>query len=190
MSHVLPYESKYVVVKGYELHYTEWGASGSRVLIMWHGLARTGRDFDTAAAHFAARGYRVICPDTLGRGRSSWSKNPDVEYVFEYYAELAADMFAALGIESADWIGTSMGALIGMKAAGGRLKGKIQRLVMNDIGPVLNPSAVSSQARRRPVPTGAPTLARERHRSTASSHTWAPPCVWPRWPRWRSSSEP
>ena len=59
-----------------ELHYTEWGAQHDETVIAWHGLARTGRDMDDIAAHLAQR-YRVICPDTIGRGLSQWSPEPE-----------------------------------------------------------------------------------------------------------------
>jgi pimeloyl-ACP methyl ester carboxylesterase len=59
--------SKYAICEGREIHYTEWGAGNRETLIAWHGLARTGRDMDDIAAHLAPR-YRVICPDTIGRG--------------------------------------------------------------------------------------------------------------------------
>ena len=68
-------QSKYRVCEGREIHFTEWGADNDEVLVAWHGLARTGRDMDHIAAHLATR-YRVICPDTLGRGLSQWSPEP------------------------------------------------------------------------------------------------------------------
>eukprot|EP01036_Dinobryon_divergens_P007859 gene7859-10492_t len=55
---------------GREIHWLEWGAEDAPVVIAWHGLARTGRDMDELAQHFASRGFRVICPDTIGRGLS------------------------------------------------------------------------------------------------------------------------
>ena len=61
--------SRYAHCAGYEIHYMEWGAPDAPVVIAWHGLARTGRDMDPLASHLASR-YRVICPDTLGRGLS------------------------------------------------------------------------------------------------------------------------
>ncbi|HEY8050063.1 MAG TPA: alpha/beta hydrolase, partial [Ramlibacter sp.] len=59
--------SRYATCAGREIHYSEWGAQHARTVIAWHGLARTGRDFDEMAEHLASR-YRVICPDTIGRG--------------------------------------------------------------------------------------------------------------------------
>ena len=67
--------SHYLPCAGREMHYTEWGAQHQDVVIAWHGLARTGRDMDELAVHLSERadGYRVICPDTIGRGLSQWS---------------------------------------------------------------------------------------------------------------------
>lgn len=133
--------SKYVMCEGREIHYTEWGAGNSETVIAWHGLARTGRDMDDIAAHLAAR-YRVICPDTLGRGLSEWSPEPQEEYCLAFYARLAAALLEQLGIERCHWLGTSMGGALGIHLAAGALKGRIRRLVLNDIGPKLGEAAV------------------------------------------------
>jgi pimeloyl-ACP methyl ester carboxylesterase len=68
----MSHSSGYATCAGREIHYTEWGAQHSHTVVAWHGLARTGRDMDELARHMSAR-YRVICPDTLGRGLSQWS---------------------------------------------------------------------------------------------------------------------
>ena len=80
-------QSHYLVCAGREMHFTEWGAANAKVVIAWHGLARTGRDMDELAEHLSARGYRVICPDTLGRGLSQWSPDPVNEYQLSFYAK-------------------------------------------------------------------------------------------------------
>ena len=105
--------SHYATCAGREIHYTEWGAGQRPTVIAWHGLARTGRDMDELAEHLSGR-YRVICPDTIGRGFSQWSPDPHNEYTLAFYARLAAELFDRLGIESAHWVGTSMGGAIGM----------------------------------------------------------------------------
>ncbi len=133
--------SRYLSVLGHELHVTEWGDRTAPVLVMWHGLARTGRDFDILAAHFS-RTYRVICPDTLGRGLSGWSSSPERDYTLAAYVTHASAILDALGVGNLDWIGTSMGGALGMLLAAGPLKGRMERLVVNDIGPTLNPAAV------------------------------------------------
>jgi len=134
-------QSRYLRCAGRELHCTDWGPPGAPLVLAWHGLARTGRDMDPLAEHLAAR-FRVVCPDTLGRGLSQWSPRPEAEYCLDFYAELAEALLDQLGEQSCHWVGTSMGGAIGMVAAGGRLQGRIQRLVLNDIGPELDPQAL------------------------------------------------
>jgi len=134
--------SRYLVCEGRELHLMEWGAQHRETVIAWHGLARTGRDMDDIAAHLAQR-YRVICPDTIGRGLSEWSPVPEQEYCLAFYSKLAVSLMDQLGIEEAHWLGTSMGGAIGLHVAAGALKGRIRRLVLNDIGPQLGDAAVA-----------------------------------------------
>ena len=133
--------SQYLVCEGREIHYTEWGAGNAATLVAWHGLARTGRDMDDIAAHLAQR-FRVICPDTIGRGLSQWSPQPEKEYCLAFYSKLATALLDQLGIREVSWLGTSMGGAIGLHAAAGTLKGRIRRLILNDIGPKLGEAAV------------------------------------------------
>ena len=137
----MSFRSRYVVCEGREIHYTEWGAASAEAVIAWHGLARTGRDMDEIAAHLAPR-YRVICPDTIGRGLSQWSPLPETEYCLAFYGRVAVSLADQLGLATFHWIGTSMGGAIGIHLAAGPLKGRIRRLVLNDIGPKLGESAV------------------------------------------------
>jgi pimeloyl-ACP methyl ester carboxylesterase len=133
--------SHYLVCEGREIHYTEWGAAHRETVIAWHGLARTGRDMDDIAAHLAQR-YRVLCPDTLGRGLSQWSPAPEDEYSLAFYARLAVSLADQLGLDEFHWLGTSMGGAIGLALAAGAMQGRIRRLVLNDIGPQLGEAAV------------------------------------------------
>lgn len=126
--------SCYVTVAGREMHYVEWGAPGAPVVFMWHGLARTGRDFDEIAAALSGE-FRLICPDTIGRGLSQWSSRPDEEYCLDFYARTARGLADALGVSTLHWVGTSMGGALGIRAAATTLQGMIGRLVINDIGP-------------------------------------------------------
>jgi pimeloyl-ACP methyl ester carboxylesterase len=137
----MSFRSRYLVCEGREIHYTEWGAANAETVIAWHGLARTGRDMDEIAAHLAPR-YRVICPDTIGRGLSQWSPQPEAEYCLAFYGRVAVSLADQLGLATFHWIGTSMGGAIGIHLAAGPLKGRIRRLVLNDIGPKLGESAV------------------------------------------------
>lgn len=134
-------KSHYLTCEGREIHYVEWGAAQRDTVIAWHGLARTGRDMDDIAAHLSGR-YRVICPDTIGRGLSQWSPEPRKEYSLAFYGRLAASLVDQLGLDHFHWLGTSMGGAIGVHLAAGALKGRIRRLVLNDIGPKLGDSAL------------------------------------------------
>jgi pimeloyl-ACP methyl ester carboxylesterase len=134
--------SRYLICEGREIHFTDWGAADHPVVIAWHGLARTGRDMDPIAGALSRR-FRVICPDTLGRGLSQWSPDPANEYCLSFYERLAVSLLDQLGAANCCWIGTSMGGAIGLKAAAGGLRGRIDRLVLNDIGPQLGEDAVA-----------------------------------------------
>ncbi len=137
----MSFTSNYITCAGRELHYTEWGADHAETVIAWHGLARTGRDMDDIAAHLARR-YRVICPDTIGRGLSQWSPTPAHDYCLAFYDQLALGLLDGLGLDRVHWLGTSMGGAIGMHAAAGALRGRIRRLVLNDSGPEVAAAAI------------------------------------------------
>jgi pimeloyl-ACP methyl ester carboxylesterase len=132
----MEFTSHYATCAGREIHYVEWGAQHRETVIAWHGLARTGRDFDELAGALASR-WRVICPDTLGRGFSQWSPDPGQEYTLAFYSRIARDLFDHLGIAQAHWVGTSMGGAIGTVCAAGPLQGRIRSLVLNDNAPRL-----------------------------------------------------
>jgi len=127
--------------EGREIHYTQWGAEHQETVIAWHGLARTCRDMDDIAEHLSQH-YRVICPDTIGRGLSQWSPQPEREYCLDFYAQLATCFVDQLGLDSIHWLGTSMGGAIGTVAAATSLRGRIRRLVLNDNGPQLADAAL------------------------------------------------
>lgn len=133
--------SKYLTVLDREVHYMEWGAAGKPKLVLWHGLARTGRDFDDLAAALSDK-WNIVAPDTIGRGLSQWSPKPEAEYCLDFYAKLATAFVDAIGWREFDWVGTSMGGAIALRAGAGPLAGRIRRLVLNDIGPELNPAAI------------------------------------------------
>jgi pimeloyl-ACP methyl ester carboxylesterase len=130
---------------GHRMAYWEWGhAAASHVVLCLHGLSRQGRDFDVLAQALVARSdasVRVICPDVVGRGKSDWLSDPMGYQVPTY----AADMLALLAhlkptTQVLDWVGTSMGGLIGMAVCGQTqfaLPVPVRRLVLNDVGPVI-----------------------------------------------------
>jgi pimeloyl-ACP methyl ester carboxylesterase len=125
----------------HRMAYWEWGdAANPRVLVCVHGLTRQGRDFDTLARALCDT-YRVVCPDVVGRGRSDWLADPMTYAVPQYVADMVT-LLARLNAQSVDWVGTSMGGLIGLGVAA--LKGSpLRRFVINDVGPTIEPAAIA-----------------------------------------------
>jgi pimeloyl-ACP methyl ester carboxylesterase len=116
-----------------ELAYVEWGAAdAARTVLCIHGLTRSSRDFDIPAAALAEAGMRVIAIDMVGRGGSSWLADPRGYNVMTYASHIGR-FCAARGLAGVDWIGTSMGGLIGMVMAA-QSPTIVERLVLNDIG--------------------------------------------------------
>ena len=133
--------SHYVTCLEREIHYVEWGKKDAPPLLLWHGLARTCRDFDALALALSDT-YRIIAPDTIGRGFSQWSPDPDGEYHLAFYARIARALVDQLGIGQFRYVGTSMGGALGMVAAATTLRDRISHLVLNDVGTTLNQSAI------------------------------------------------
>lgn len=130
----------------------QWGnPQAPHLVVCVHGLSRQGRDFDTLARGLVERaggGVRVVCPDVVGRGRSDWLKDPSGYQVPTYAGDVLA-MLAQLQRQAPigvlDWVGTSMGGLIGlMLAAVPDLPrpSPVRRLVLNDVGPVIEWAAL------------------------------------------------
>jgi len=125
----------------HRMAYWEWAgpAADAPVLVCVHGLSRQGRDFD-ALARALSRRWRVVCPDVVGRGRSDWLRQPAGYQVPAYVSDMVA-LLARLDVEQVDWVGTSMGGLIGLSLASlPRPEGAaspIRRLVLNDVGPAI-----------------------------------------------------
>ena len=126
--------------------YWQWGHSDSaHVVLCVHGLTRQGRDFDVLAKALCQRAtdsgqrIRVVCPDVAGRGKSDWLKDPTLYQIPTYAADMLA-LLAHLKVGTLDWLGTSMGGLIGMVVAAlpeAPAYAKVRRLVLNDVGPTL-----------------------------------------------------
>ena len=124
----------------HRMAYWQWGdAANPKVLVCVHGLTRQGRDFDALARSLCGE-YRVICPDVVGRGRSDWLADPAGYGVPGYVADMVS-LLARLDAEGVDWVGTSMGGLIGLGLAS--LDGApVRKLVLNDVGPVIEFAAL------------------------------------------------
>jgi pimeloyl-ACP methyl ester carboxylesterase len=131
--------------------YVDWGDRDARhIVVCAHGLTRNSRDFDELAAYLAVRGCRVVCMDVVGRGDSDWLDNKS-DYGFAQYVSDAAALIARITAPKAslltrlqgaggqhviDWVGTSMGGLIGMMVAA-EPGSPIRGLVLNDVGPLI-----------------------------------------------------
>ncbi|MFY7863996.1 alpha/beta fold hydrolase [Roseateles sp.] len=127
----------------HRMAYWEWGCTAplppgqaAPVVVCVHGLTRQGRDFDELARVLSSQ-YRVICPDVAGRGESDWLASPAAYQIPTYVADMVT-LLARLDVDWVDWVGTSMGGLIGMGLAalrGGSATPMVRRLVLNDVGP-------------------------------------------------------
>ncbi len=124
----------------HSIAYTEWGdPANDRVLICVPGLTRRSRDFDFLARALEDQ-YRVVCVDLPGRGSSDWLTDPD-EYQPPRYAQDMAALIARLGVETVDWVGTSLGGLVGMILAV-QPKTPLGKLVLVDIGAFIPKNAL------------------------------------------------
>jgi len=124
----------------HRLAYVEWGDPTAPVTICMHGLTRNGRDFDRLAAALAASGRRVVCPDMVGRGLSDRLADPAHYGYPQYLADMTA-LIARLDTGPIDWVGTSMGGLIGLLLAA-QPQTPIRRMVLNDVGPFVPKAAL------------------------------------------------
>lgn len=125
----------------HRMAYWEWGdPANPQVVVCVHGLTRQGRDFDALARDLCGDS-RVVCPDVVGRGRSDWLDDP-AGYALPTYVADMVTLLARLDARRVDWVGTSMGGLIGMGVAA--LRGSpLRRLVLNDVGPRIEPVAIA-----------------------------------------------
>jgi cobalt-zinc-cadmium efflux system protein len=124
----------------HRMAYHTWGdPSNPRVLICVHGLTRRGSDFRTLAEALC-KDYYVVCPDVVGRGDSDFLENPMLYGIPQYVADMTT-LVARLNVTSVDWFGTSMGGLIGMVYAG-MPDSPIRRILINDVGPRIEPEAL------------------------------------------------
>ena len=129
---------EFIRVRELEVAVRIWNPTAPRTLIAWHGLARHGGDFRALARELGSD-WRVLAPDTPGRGLSSWSLFPAHDYLYSHYVTVAIALLDHFQLDRVDWLGTSMGGLLGMLiAADPQHSQRISRLILNDIGPELN----------------------------------------------------
>jgi pimeloyl-ACP methyl ester carboxylesterase len=130
---------KFVNANGLRLHYLDYGNDGAPWVVCVHGLTQNAHNFDALAPHLAAK-YHVISVDVRGRGDSQWG--PPTEYLPQNYVTDLAKMLEELGVAPTSLIGTSMGGIISMMYAGGWPE-RVERLVLNDIGPEIDPAGAA-----------------------------------------------
>jgi len=125
----------------HRMAYQEWGdPDNPNVVICVHGLTRVSSDFAVLAESLRHQ-YRVVAPDVVGRGRSSWLKNPLFYGVPQYVSDMIT-LIARARVATVQWVGTSMGGLIGMTLAA-LPDSPVSRLVLNDVGAALSGQALA-----------------------------------------------
>lgn len=121
--------------------YVEWdsGVHDAPVALCVHGLTRNARDFDFLAQDLA-RDRKVVCADVVGRGDSDWMRD-SATYAYPNYVSDMAMLISRLGVEQVDWIGTSMGGLVGMMLTASA-DAPVRKMVLNDVGPFIPKAAL------------------------------------------------
>jgi pimeloyl-ACP methyl ester carboxylesterase len=131
----------------HHMRYYEWGdPANPRLVVCVHGLTRTGRDFDVLAEALSPS-FRVVCPDIVGRGQSDWlDAKQDYNYA-QYMADLTVLLAKVNGNSQnkIDWVGTSMGGLLGIIVASTK-NNPIRKLVVNDAGMLVPKAALARLA--------------------------------------------
>ena len=132
------------------LHAVQWGRRrGGRLVVCVHGYSGNGRDFDFLAQRLA-RDACVVCPDVAGRGRSAWLPTPLAYHFPQFLADLRA-LVSELGASAVDWVGTSMGGLLGMLLAA-EPRSIVSRLVLNDVGAFVPARSLAAIGRNLQAP--------------------------------------
>ncbi len=131
-------QDKFQAVAGLRLHHLDCGGDSRPALICLHGLSGNAHNFDAPALHLTGR-YRVVALDIRGRGDSEWG--PPMDYNSQVYVNDLKEFLDALGVERATLVGTSMGGIVSMMFAGG-YPARVERLVLNDIGPEIDPAGL------------------------------------------------
>ena len=135
-------DREFLTADGLKMAYRVWGDRPETLLCV-HGLTRNGRDFDTLAEHLSER-YTVICPDMIGRGHSDWAESAE-QYQLGTYVRDILGLLAQVGATEIDYLGTSMGGLIGMALAS-QPGTPVRRLILNDAPPEVSEEALQGIA--------------------------------------------
>ena len=168
----------------HRMAFWQWGdPAAGHVVVCVHGLSRQGRDFDVLAQALVARAggaLRVVCPDVVGRGRSEWLADPMGYQLPQYVSDmlaLLAQVHQQAPVAALDWVGTSMGGLIGMAVCGTPglpLPAPVRRLVLNDVGPVIQWQALQRIGTYLGQPTRFDTLQQAADAMWAVSTSFGP----------------
>jgi pimeloyl-ACP methyl ester carboxylesterase len=145
MNNTIMQHLTHTLANGKRLHYTAWGKPTAPAVVCVHGLTRNARDFDYLAAALSAE-YYVLCVDVLGRGQSDWAHATNAataasQYAVPNYAAQMIEWMDALALKQPHWVGTSMGGIIGLMVQLLSLN-RLGKLVLNDIGPVIESAAL------------------------------------------------
>lgn len=132
----------YTSADGLKLHYREYPgpADAPFTVLCMPGLTRNARDFEDLAPHLALK-YRVLCADLRGRGGSEYAKDP-FTYVPPVYVRDIAALLKSAGLARVALVGTSLGGIISMIMAS-VMSTKVLGVVLNDIGPEINPAGLA-----------------------------------------------
>ncbi len=176
----------------HRMAYHEWGdPTNPRVLVCVHGLSRSGRDFDRLARCLTDQ-YRIICPDLVGRGQSDWLVNPAFYTVPQYVCDMVT-LLARIDAQTLHWVGTSLGGLVGMALGGNAALSmkhrnvpvgerqlaatdglRIERIVLNDVGPHINPASLMRIGQHVSEPGGFDSFAHARDYVRHTAATFGP----------------
>lgn len=127
-------QSRFLTCQGRTIHFLESGDLNRDTVIIWHGVTGTCRDHEDLAVRLSAD-YHVVCPDSIGCGRSDWTHDKNNDPSLVAYAAIARDLIKQLGLTTVRWIGASKGGGLGIILAHIMTECKISHLVLNDIGP-------------------------------------------------------
>jgi len=122
------------------------------VVLCVHGLTRNSRDFDVLAQKILEASQQrkkrctVVCLDVVGRGKSDMLENP-ADYNSLKYAHDIKEFIEFLceekNVDQVDYIGTSMGGIIGMLLFHMGAGTRIRKFVSNDVGAVVTKESLN-----------------------------------------------
>lgn len=125
---------------GLKLHYRDYAGPADRpALLCLPGLTRNARDFEPLAEAFAGA-WRVIAVDFRGRGDSDYAKDTATYVPATYVADMLAFMEQVQPGPVVS-VGTSLGGIVSVLLANVAPQ-HFAGMVINDIGPVIEPAGL------------------------------------------------